>query len=295
MSEKVKKSVCEIIKDGGFGSGFFCKIKFEENELCCLFSNNHVISEEMLSKREYLSIKLNNNIYNISLKLKRRIWSNKNIDFTCIEIIEEDNLLLNIEAFELDKNNYNTGYELENYDKRTIIVASLGEKGEIELPEGIIEYDKKNSERFFHNCNSQTGLSGGPIILNNNMRVVGINCGFEKNSKKNIGIYFKEIMKIIEKKIIKCVLDIKLNKKKVGILLFNQNSNNKKDIENNYKVYLNDRILEIKNLDNKYIINNVFEKEGEYEIKIDLKKNLTNLNSFFESLYRINIIRFIKL
>ena len=62
LNEKAEKSVCEIIKDNGYGSGFFCKIKIYENEICCLFSNNHVITEEILSNNEKIEIKLNNKI-----------------------------------------------------------------------------------------------------------------------------------------------------------------------------------------------------------------------------------------
>ena len=90
----------------------------------------------------------------------------------------------------------------------------------------------------------------------------------------------------MEKRIIKCLVDIKLDKNKDGILLFNQNQNNKKEIQNNFKILYKDKVLDIKNIENKYIMSNNFnnfEKDGEYEIKIIFKKNFTNLNSFFES------------
>ena len=54
--------------------------------------------------------------------------NDKNIDFICIEIIEEDNLISKIEPFEIDENNYNIDFELEKYDKRGIAIASLGGK-----------------------------------------------------------------------------------------------------------------------------------------------------------------------
>ena len=222
LKEQVKKSVCEIIKEDGYGLGFFCKIIFEENEICCLFSNNHVISDQMISNEDRLAIKLNNKIFKILLKVKRRIWTNKNLDFTCIEIIEEDNFLSNIGTFEIDKNNYNVGYNLEKYDKRKIIVVPLKEIGDIELSRGEIDYEKNNKERFFHNC-YENGLTGGPIILISNSSIVGINCWIEKNIKKDKGIYFKEIIENMKKKIIKCLIDVKLNKDKEEILLFNQN------------------------------------------------------------------------
>ena len=279
LINKVKKSICEIIKDNGYGIGYFCKIKFEDNEICCLFSNNHVIAEDILLNKENIKIKFNNEIYNILLKLKRRIWNNKNLDFICIEIINDDKLITKIEPFEIDTNCYNIEYNVENYDKKEIILVSIGGKGNIELYKDIIYYEKNNNERFYYN--NKIDNIGGPIILNNNLRLVGINCGFEKN--KNIGIYYKEIIENIKENEIKCIIDIKVNEIKEGILLFNENENNKEEIKNNIKIYIKDEIIEIKNIDKKYIINNKFEKDGKYEIKIIFKNNLTNLNSFFEN------------
>ena len=46
LAQQAEKSVCEIIKDNGYGSGFFCTIKYESEEMCCLFTNNHAITED---------------------------------------------------------------------------------------------------------------------------------------------------------------------------------------------------------------------------------------------------------
>ena len=75
-----------------------------------------------------------------------------------------------------------------------------------------------------------------------------------------MGIYFKEIIENIEKKVIKCIIDIKLNENKNDILLFNQNKYNKEEIKDNYKVYLNNKMIEVNNIEDKYIMNNKLEK-----------------------------------
>ena len=260
LTQKTKKSVCEIIKDSGYGLGFFCKLKLDGSEICCLFSNNHVISQDILSND--LNIKLNEETYNISLKLKRRIWNDKNLDFVCIEIMEEDNLISKIEPFEIDENNYNIDFELEKYDKRGIVIASLGGKSIIDIPQGEIYCIENINEKFIHNCNTEEGLSGGPIILTNNLKIMGIDIGFDKNSKKNTGIYITDIIEKIEKKVIKCTINIKLNEVKDDILLFNLNLNNREEIEDNFKVYFNNKILEINNRGNRCILNKFnFEKD----------------------------------
>ena len=117
LAQQAEKAVCKINFDNGHGSGFFCSIKYGDENICCLFTNNHVITEDMIKNDEYIEIKLNNKNYKISMDLKRRIWTDKNIDYTCIEIIEKNNILSEINPFELDKNNYNIQYYIKNIIK----------------------------------------------------------------------------------------------------------------------------------------------------------------------------------
>ena len=122
---------------------------------------------------------------------------------------------------------------------------------------------KKRNDIFLHNCNTEPGFSGGPIILINNLRVMGIHRGYDQINKKNIGIYFKEIIEAMEKKVIKCLIDIRLKEIKDGILLLNHNEKNEEEIKDNFKVFLNKKKIEVNNKENKYIINkNNFEKDG---------------------------------
>jgi len=91
LNKKSKKSICEITKDKGYGSGFFCKIKLPNNnnkEIYCLITNNHVITKGILINTENIEIKLNNEKIKISLNKNRRIWANEKKNFTCIEILK---------------------------------------------------------------------------------------------------------------------------------------------------------------------------------------------------------------
>ena len=119
LLEKAEKSICEIIKDTGYGSGFFCKIKYPNNyneEIFALITKNHAIKKDMLTNKENIKIKLNNQELIILLKLNRRIWTNEIIDFTCIEIIKEDNIIEIINPFEIDDNCYNINYNIKEYN-----------------------------------------------------------------------------------------------------------------------------------------------------------------------------------
>ena len=320
LLEKAEKSIFEIIKDKGYGSGFFCKIKYPNNfnEINYLITNNHVITKDMLIYKENIEIKLNNKKIKISLNFNRRIWTNKQIDFTCIEILKEDNIIEIINPFEIDDNCNNLNYNTKEYDKRGIVIPSIGKNEEIELPQGIIEYieDEKYKELFFHDCNTKPGFSGGPIILINNLKIIGIHKGYEKNNKKNIGIYFKEILGNINKKneirrkninyildaglneinyknMIICILDIELNESE--IIIFNQNENNKKEIKDNVNVFIENKRVNIINEENKWKINYKFQKKGKYNLKIIFKNNIKDMNSIFErcsNIYSIDLSNF---
>ena len=70
LSEKADNSVCEIIKENGYGSGFICKIRYEKEEIYCLITNNHVITREMIICKDNIEIRVNNEIKRISLNGK---------------------------------------------------------------------------------------------------------------------------------------------------------------------------------------------------------------------------------
>ena len=70
LSEKAEKSVCEIIKDFGYGTGFFCKIKYLNKRIYCLITNDHVITKYILLNKEYIEIKLTNEIKKNIIKFK---------------------------------------------------------------------------------------------------------------------------------------------------------------------------------------------------------------------------------
>ena len=61
---------------------------------------------------------------------------------------------------------------------------------------------------FWHNCNTDPGSSGGPIILINNFSIIGLHKGYDKENNKNVGIFLREIINNINENNI-----LKINKK----------------------------------------------------------------------------------
>ena len=95
---------------------------------------------------------------------------------------------------------------------------------------------------------------------------------------------------------ISCSLYIEEDNYDKDILLFNNNKNNKNEfIDDNINAYLKGNKINIKNIEDGWILNYNFKEKGEYEIKIIFNKRMTNINKLFggcEMLYSIDLSNF---
>ena len=205
--EKAIKAVCEIPMSIGFGSGFFCKIPYTENDnllLPVLIANGHVLSEEILNYKNDIEIIIDGETKIISLN-QRKIWNDKEMDFTCIEIKEkEDNIHT---FFNLDYNVLDNNSEKNFYLNKNVIVYGINKIGKkVSFSNGIIE---KNEDRFFdYTCKTFQGCSGGCIVNQSNNNVIGIHRGEIDKKGRNSGIYIRSIIKRIKNNKAKFILKV---------------------------------------------------------------------------------------
>ena len=197
--QKAKNAVCEIcVSENKFGSGFFCKIPYTQNNnllLPVLITNNHVLSKDSLEND--IKIKINGETKFISLKGRKK-WSDEEMDFTCIEIKEEeDNIytFYNLDDKVLDKN-YSNDYYLNH---NVLIFAINKNDKQLGFSNGVI---KKNQDSFFaYTCNTYPGCSGGCIVNQSNNNVIGIHRGeIETGNEKaiNTAIYINNVINRIK-------------------------------------------------------------------------------------------------
>ena len=191
--EKAKISICKICLTKGFGSGFFCKIPYTEDNnhfIPVLITCNHVLSKDLI-KINNINIILNGQPKTISLN-HRKIWTDENIDFTCIEIKEkEDNINT---FFNLDDNIFTNEFYL------TANVIIYGMQNSLVFSNGIIKYNKDGI--ILYTCNTYPGCSGGCIVNQFNNCVIGIHKGeiIETGNQNalNAGIFIREVIKYIK-------------------------------------------------------------------------------------------------
>ena len=273
---------CKIILDNiNYGTGFFAKIlsPFDNNKIIkVLFTCYHVLRKQFLNSHNVINLEFNNEKRKIFLKSKRLIWLNENLDYTCIEILDEDNIneFLKID-FEIYEENYN-----ENLKKEEIILFGYNkdendENSKYSSEFGIIlQYDTKNGV-FYANYNSTPGSSGGAILLKRGYKLIGMHKGGGEETKTKEKLNFVIPINIILK-------DLK-----------KKNSFYKLELEDNKKENLNtikvkeEEIIEKNNKSNKESNKNIIDKKKEKKIeKNEIKEDNKILNIVSEHLGELN-------
>ena len=176
---QMKNCICKIIKNNGTrGTGFFCKIPFpnEDNLLPVLITNNHVLGQDDLQYHNIIEITIDNEAKQKRIKInsKRLVYTNKDLDFTFIEIQpNRDNIF---HFLEIDKQIYKDSKLLETTFRNKSAYTLHYPKGrDVEVSYGQIKGLMENNIR--HLCNTDKGSSGCPILLLDTFEVIGIHKG----------------------------------------------------------------------------------------------------------------------
>ena len=221
---KAKRCTCQIfINDNNenlYGSGFFCKIPYTKNNnilLNVLLTCEHVLKKDVVFSSKNIKIKLDDKIKNISLSKERKKWSNEKMDYSCIEILDDDEI---DDYYQLDDMIFQKDYSNNLYlDEKHIIIFGIMKTKRRGHSPGIIKYIQDHL--FAHNCNTDPGCSGGAIVNKNNNCIIGLHRGEIIKKKKiiNCGIFIKNIIDNI-KLDAKPKIMIKLNIKDLYTLIF---------------------------------------------------------------------------
>jgi hypothetical protein len=138
---QMENCICKIYNnndEGKKGTGFFCKILYNNYNIPVMITNNHVINEKYITENNNIDITLNNDKISktIILNDNRKIYTNKEYDITIIEIkCEKDKLNEKDEKdkinnfMDLDKKIFNENSN-ELYKKQSIYIPQYlyGEK-----------------------------------------------------------------------------------------------------------------------------------------------------------------------
>ena len=180
--------VCKI-KNKIIGTGFFCKIPFPDNFkfLPVLITCNHVLDENSIAQGNEINFTLNNDKIDKSIVINesRMLYTNKEKDITIIEIKPKGDSIDEKSFLEVDKNIYEAN--LEKYIEKPVYLNHYQEGKEVNYSLGNII--KVGGYNIKHNCETNEGSSGSPILNLENFSVVGVHKGFD--NKLNCGTFLK--------------------------------------------------------------------------------------------------------
>ena len=116
------------------------------------------------------------------MKIARYKYTNKEFDFTIIEIVKHDNIS---QFLTVNKSNNDDNEQIFSihYPKGKDLMFSFGK---------IV---KKNNDNLIYSISTDSGSSGCPLILLNNLKVIGIHIGYYKNDIYNNGLSMEKIIK----------------------------------------------------------------------------------------------------
>ena len=195
LIKKGEMATCKIITKNNNGTGFFCKIPLYNQLIKFLFTSNHLINKDL--------IKTGNNIHFVyKLKRKkikitdnRKCFTNEDLDYTCIEIFDEDEIEDFFEAENKEYEDIN-----ENFLNEDIAIIQYPKGGPLKINAGHLKEINENIIK--HTVSTDYGSSGSPIILyERNNEILGIHRGRNTKLNINMGIYIKfviEDIKILE-------------------------------------------------------------------------------------------------
>ena len=190
LNDLNKNAICKIELNNRHGTGFFCKIPSPQNKndkIKVLFTCYHVLFDDK-NDNNYQIVEIFYHIENQGKKAlnlnNRKTWSDKDLDYMCIEILEEDNIH---DYLNIDENIIQDNYPLNELKKKAIYI--FNSKLEFSIGNLLLFFNKN----IYYDSETKKGWSGAPIFVKNENNVIAIHQGF--NYPYNTGILIRSILK----------------------------------------------------------------------------------------------------
>ena len=160
---KKKSAFCKIFTEKGCGTGFICEVKIKDKKIKFLFTNYHVINKDQINNIGSNILIFNNDEEKIiEIKDNRFVYTSVNLDFTCIEIFENENFK---NYLEIDKS-INCENPLEEFKNDLLVIMQCPENEDVSYAEGKIKDFRKKIKELFILFQVKKVLLVLPSIMN---------------------------------------------------------------------------------------------------------------------------------
>ena len=175
------------------GTGFFLYI---DNKYIpfnrCLMTSNHVLSEYDIKSNKKIHINYQNKDKEIIINEKRKVFTDNDLGYTCVEVLKEDNIK---QYFEMNKNINNINSFIN--DEIIVLQHEIGQYGmKLSFSRGLIISIKDN--KILHNALTFPVPAGSIILSRYNLSVIGLHLYI--NREEDIGSTINSIVNDIAKK-----------------------------------------------------------------------------------------------
>ena len=189
---QMEKTICKIkLADEKIGTGFFCLIPFPDkfNPLPVLITCNHVLDKNNISEGSEINFSLNNEKINklISINNSRKTYTSIEKDITIIEIKPKDDKVGAESFLDIDENVFKDE-DYSVYKDKSVYINHYESGKESKNSIGVIKNIKDDKFNIQHDCTTQEGSSGSPIINAENAKVIGVHKG---EAYLNVGTLLK--------------------------------------------------------------------------------------------------------
>ncbi len=193
LLKKAEKATCKINSITNTvtpGTGFFCKIPFNNNKniIKVLLTNNHVLNEESLKIGKIIHIIYKGEHKTIEITKDRLVFTDSRdikigLDYSCIEIVDSDGIE---DFYEIFNDNF-------SFENEIFSVNGYYNGKELYIKNGYLK--KIENYKIYHSVDTDLGCSGAPIILTyRDFKIIGIHRNAIKEKKINLGSHIKNIL-----------------------------------------------------------------------------------------------------
>ena len=170
--EQMRTTLCKIETKNGKGTGFFCRLLYQNNAFNALISNNRIINESILKENNAINVNVNEGRESKKIKLfkSKKIFIDRSNELTIIEIIPDIDKIYNF--LELDEDISNKEKQLSNETVYIPNYSKMSSDHNVSVTFGILNQIEENKIKLF--CNMGGGLSGAPILNLSRNKVIGI-------------------------------------------------------------------------------------------------------------------------
>lgn len=204
--DDIKLSICKIfLPDGTTTSGFFFALPKGGKSIYCLTSVEHKITTQMIQAGQ--TIKLDYPLKEkVNGEFKRATYDLCLGNRTTYPFHVEDIVFISLTSEEQSKfgyflnadPQYHIGGGLGYYNNKDLLFYHHPNGGNLRKSEGTMVAIDEDLYHFGHNCESDRGSAGGPILLKLSGCVMGVHYAKNKTKGYNLGVAIGKVIDLLK-------------------------------------------------------------------------------------------------